>query len=173
MSCITFITGGARSGKSNLALKLAGERGNKIAFIATATAKDEEMKKRIEIHKDNRPLDWSTIEEPLDIASAIRSVLDHDLIIIDCITLLVTNLMFSDESADENTVVKGIKEMISAIREFNGAVIIVSNEVGMGIVPDNKLSRDFRDYAGRANQMIVEAADEFYVCFSGMPLRLK
>ena len=171
---IIFITGGARSGKSTLAVELAKKSNGKVAFIATAQAGDDEMKKRISLHKQERPQDWTTIEEPLDVASAIDSASGHNIVIIDCMTLLVSNLLCSDENMVEtHWIFEKIRELVDSARKFDGTVIIISNEVGMGIVPENKLARYFRDIAGKANQIIANSADQVYVCFSGIPLLIK
>jgi adenosylcobinamide kinase/adenosylcobinamide-phosphate guanylyltransferase len=171
---LIFITGGARSGKSKLAVQLAERSGGKVAFIATASAGDEEMAKRILLHKRSRPKGWTTIEEPMDVASAVARVQGHDVVIIDCLTFLLSNLMLENNGSNEmDQVLDKIKGLAKAARDFEGIVIVVSNEVGMGIVPENDLARKFRDLAGRANQIMAEAADEVYVCFSGIPIRIK
>lgn len=173
MSDIIFITGGARSGKSNFAVKLASKAEGKIAFIATAIAVDEEMKRRIILHKESRPKEWTTVEEPLDLAKAIESVSDHDVIIIDCITLYLSNLMFNADLIDEELILDEVRKMIRSAKSFHGTVIIISNELGMGIVPQNRIAREFRDIAGRANQIIADTANKVYVCFSGIPIQIK
>jgi len=174
LSFLIFITGGARSGKSKLALQLAERAGGKVAFIATARAGDDEMAERILIHQKSRPKEWTTIEEPIDVPSAIAKVADHDLIIMDCLTLLLSNLMLDNSSLNETDgILDKMEDLIKASRNFRGTVIVVSNEVGMGIVPENELARKFRDLAGRANQIMANAADEVYLCVSGIPLKLK
>lgn len=171
---LIFITGGARSGKSDLAVRLAEKSGGKVAFIATARAGDEEMAKRILLHKKSRPEEWTTIEEPIDAASAINSARGHDVVILDCLTLLLSNLMFENDNTNEpDDILNKIEEVAKTASSFEGTVMIVSNEVGMGIVPDNELARKFRDIAGKANQIIASAADGVYVCFSGIPVRIK
>lgn len=171
---IIFITGGARSGKSNFALKLAKNIGGKVAFIATAQAGDEEMQKRIQIHRQDRPDEWTTVEEPFDVASAIDSARGHNVLIIDCITLLISNLLCSAENLDDiSWIYIKIENLIKSAKKFIGTVIIISNEVGMGIVPDNRLAREFRDVAGKANQMIASSAEQVYICFSGIPVLIK
>ncbi len=172
MSNIIFITGGARSGKSNFAVKLANESKGKVAFIATASAGDDEMKMRIMLHKKSRPKEWTTVEELLDLTRGIEQVSDHDVIIIDCITLYLSNL-FCDGLIDEDKILGNIKKMLESAKRFHGTIIIISNELGMGIVPENRMTRDFRDIAGRTNQMIAEMADKVYVCFSGIPVQIK
>ncbi len=173
MSEIILITGGARSGKSNFAIKLANESKGKIAFIATAFAGDDEMKRRIMLHKESRPQEWTTVEEPLNLSKAIESVHDHDVIIIDCITLYLSNLISDDGLIDEKFMLGEVGKMMESARKFNGTIIIISNELGMGIVPENRMAREFRDIAGRANQIIAESADKVYVCFSGIPVQIK
>jgi adenosylcobinamide kinase/adenosylcobinamide-phosphate guanylyltransferase len=174
LSFLIFITGGARSGKSKLALQLAERAGGKVAFIATARAEDDEMAERILIHQESRPKEWTTIEEPVDVPGAIAKVADHDLIIMDCLTLLLSNLMLDNSSLDEIDGILGkMEDLVKASRSFKGTVIVVSNEVGMGIVPENELARKFRDLAGRANQIMAKAADEVYLCVSGVPVNIK
>jgi len=171
---LIFITGGARSGKSTLAIQLAKKINGKVAFIATAQAGDDEMKRRIFLHKQERPEGWTTIEEPANIASAIDSAHKHNVVIIDCITLLISNLICSNENIDETAwILEDIKKLVDSAKRFDGTVIVISNEVGMGIVPENKLAREFRDLAGKANQIIASAADQVYVCFSGIPMLIK
>ncbi len=171
---LVFITGGARSGKSHLAVQLAEKSGGKVAFIATACAGDEEMARRILLHRKSRPGEWTTIEEPIDAASAVGSVRGYDVVIVDCLTLLLSNLMFENDGMNEQSdILSKIEEVAEAARSFEGTVMIVSNEVGMGIVPDNELARKFRDLAGRTNQIMAGAADEVYVCFSGIPVQIK
>lgn len=171
---LIFITGGARSGKSNLAVQLAKKLEGKVAFVATACAGDEEMAKRILLHRKSRPEEWTTIEEPIDVASAIKSACGYDVVIVDCLTLLLSNLMFENGGMrGTNDILNKIEELAEAAKDFGGAVMVVSNEVGMGIVPDNELARKFRDLAGRANQIMAGAADEVYVCFSGIPVQIK
>ena len=171
---LVFITGGARSGKSNLAVQLAEKSGGKVAFIATARAGDEEMVRRILLHRKSRPGEWITIEEPIDAAFAINSAHGHDVVIVDCLTLLLSNLMFENNGMNEpSDILNKIEEVAEAASSFEGTVMIVSNEVGMGIVPDNELARKFRDLAGKANQIMAGAADEVYVCFSGIPVQIK
>lgn len=171
MSRLIFITGGARSGKSDLAVRLAEGSSGKVAFIATARAGDAEMAERILLHKRSRPKEWITIENPVDVPSAIAHC-GCDVVIIDCLTLLLSNLMLEDMNKMD-PILGRIKELAESTRSFDGTVIVVSNEVGMGIVPENEMARKFRDLAGRANQIMAGAADEVYVCFSGIPVRIK
>lgn len=174
MSELTFITGGARSGKSALAVQIALESDGKVAFIATASAGDEEMERRILMHKKSRPEKWTTIEEPRDIASAITSAHGYDIVIIDCLTLLLSNLICECSDLDETDwILEEVKKIAESARDFEGKVIVISNEVGMGIVPENRLAREFRDLAGKANQIMAKSADRIYVCFSGITIQIK
>jgi adenosylcobinamide kinase/adenosylcobinamide-phosphate guanylyltransferase len=132
------------------------------------------MAERILIHRRSRPKEWTTVEEPIDIPSALTELADHDLVIIDCLILLLSNLMLDSSSLNRTDgILDKMEDLVKASRSFKGTVIVVSNEVGMGIVPENELARKFRDLAGRANQMVANAADEVYLCVSGIPLKLK
>ena len=170
MSKIIFITGGARSGKSDFAIKIAKKFNRRVAFIATCIPEDKEMLERIKIHKSNRPLDWETIEEPKNLIPVLRK-LKNKTVIIDCITLLVSNLLLSGISDEE--ILKDIKEIIKVLKRSNLKVIFVSNEVGAGIVPANKIARRFRDLAGRVNQIIAQNSDECYLLVAGIPVKIK
>jgi adenosylcobinamide kinase/adenosylcobinamide-phosphate guanylyltransferase len=172
MGKLIFLTGGARSGKSAFAVQRARACGKRIAYIATGTAGDDEMACRISKHRQSRPKSWETIEEPLDVSSAIKRTNGKaDVVIVDCLTLLVTNLLM--KSKDESSILTTIQEIVGSIRESNLTVLVVSNETGAGIVPDNRLARDFRDIAGRANQLMAGASDEAYLLVAGLPLKLK
>ncbi len=167
-----FITGGARSGKSRLAESLAENEGNPLCYIATGRAGDTEMADRIAAHKARRGEKWNTVEEPVLLAEAIKTADGRfRAILVDCITLWLTNLLLADEDADR--ALEEVGKLAALLPELTTPLILVSNEVGMGIVPDNPLARTFRDLAGRANEILAEAADEVYVTISGMPLRLK
>ena len=170
---LIFVTGGARSGKSRFAQELAdGIRGNKV-FIATAEALDEEMQARIEIHKQERPSGWDTIEEPRKLSRAIMSCDGkYEVVLIDCVTLWVSNLLANDGFTGQD-IVKELKTVLNTSKSIKATVIMVSNEVGSGIVPDKKLSRLFRDIIGNANQEMSFTADEVYLVVAGMPLKLK
>lgn len=172
MGKITFILGGARSGKSRLAVKLAEQKGGKVAFIATCMPKDLEMKRRIYVHKNSRPGHWKTFEDPKDITLLLNSIgSKFNLIIIDCLTLLVSGFMLN--GLKKNAIETKINRMLAALRKINAQSIIVSNEVGLGIVPENKLARDFRDIAGRINQSVAAKSDAVFLVFAGIPLKLK
>jgi len=172
MGKIIFITGGARSGKSNLALGSAKKLGRRVAFIATGEAHDAEMKKRIALHKKSRPRNWNTFEEPMELAGLVKKIgAKFDVLIIDCLTLLVSNLFLSGVKAQE--IERMATVLCKEIKKTKADAVIISNEVGMGIVPDNALSREFRDIAGRVNQLVAAASDEAYAMFSGLSLKIK
>jgi len=169
---IIFLTGGARSGKSTFALKLAGTLGKKTAFLATGQAHDAEMKQRIAAHKKIRPRHWATVEEPLCISRALKKMHPKtEVVIVDCLTLLVSNLLLAGKS--EKFIIAEIKKSLQAMKKSNFSTIIVSNEVGCGIVPENKLARDFRDIAGAVNQLAARSSDKAYTLISGFPVQLK
>jgi adenosylcobinamide kinase/adenosylcobinamide-phosphate guanylyltransferase len=169
MKKITFITGGARSGKSSFALKQASRIAGKKAYIATAEALDEEMRKRIEDHRKQRGKEWDTFEEPLMIAEVIKKIGDqYDTLVLDCLTLWLSNIIHS------NLIIEAeIERLISSLLTNHTSIFIVSNEVGMGIVPENEMARKFRDMAGLLNQKVAGAADEVYIVVAGIPLRIK
>ncbi len=182
---ITLILGGARSGKSSLAEKIALKRGGKdVVYLATSLVKDEEMAKRVAEHKKQRPVSWQTIEEPYKISEALAKLPEKQVVLIDCITVLVTNILLQDAWAgteeedfepagDEKDVMEELKKMIQVAEEYNLELIIVTNELGMGLVPFYPLGRIYRDTAGRANQFLASRADEVYITFAGLPLEIK
>lgn len=172
MKKFIFILGGARSGKSRYAVSLAKSIGKKVAFIATADASDEEMKKRIEAHKRSRPADWQVIEEAKDIVRVFVS-LDKkiEVAIIDCAGLFISNLLMDNLSDAE--IEKKINSLEKTISESGIVTILVSNDVGSGIVPDNPLARRFRDLIGNFNQAMAKSADEVVFMCAGIPAQIK
>ena len=169
---IIFIIGGARSGKSAFAEKLATSLTGKRAYIATAQALDPEMAARIEKHRKQRGASWDTYEEPLAIADLLKKLSSsYDVVLLDCLTLWLSNTMAHTDGDD--AVATRSDELVEAIRAFKGTCIVVSNEVGLGIVPDNPLARKFRDLAGTLNQKVAQAADEAYFTASGIPMKIK
>lgn len=173
---IIFITGGAKSGKSSLALKPASLYSGRKAYIATAEPLDLEMLEKIDRHKNQRGLDWDVFEEPLLIGDTIKSIIGkYPFIVLDCLTLWVSNLLTRQD--DERFIESELQNFINALDEFQKnygcQLVIVSNEVGMGIVPDNALSRRFRNIAGMLNQKVAEIADEVYLAISGIPVKIK
>lgn len=163
---LSLIVGGARSGKSRLAERLAHAAGLPRQYIATADIWDDEMQARIDRHIADRGADWVTHEAPRDVAGALGRA--KGVVLIDCATLWLTNVMLGGGNIEAETA-----GLIAAIAAFPGPVIVVSNEVGWGIVPDNKLSRDFRDEQGRLNQRLAEVADLVCGVMAGLPLVLK
>lgn len=172
MGKIIFILGGARSGKSTYAINLAKRIPKRVAFIATCASLDKEMKKRIRLHQTKRPSSWQTFEETKDIAALLKKIRSqYPMIIIDCLTLLISNLLLA--GFKENTILDKINEILKILKSLKGKAIIVANEVGLGIVPNSKLGRDFRDLAGKVNQLVVQKADEVFFMVSGLPLKVK
>jgi adenosylcobinamide kinase/adenosylcobinamide-phosphate guanylyltransferase len=162
---VVLIGGGARSGKSRFALDRARREGTKLIFIATAEARDEEMRRRIQQHRAERGPEFMTLEAPIELPAAIRSA-DGDAMVVDCLTLWLANIL--DRDIDAAT--RGLED---AARSRRACVILVTNEVGCGIVPDNAFAREFRDRAGILNQRMAEAASEVYWMVFGQPLRVK
>ena len=204
MGSITFILGGARSGKSKFAQELAfrlstapadaasanaasaeaqpGTDGTGVTYLATATVEDEEMRLRVARHRQARPTSWRTVEEPLRVPRAL-SGLTTGVVIVDCLTLLVTNILL-EQGADradcpagleelEQTVMREIEELLRQCRRIDGQVLLISNEVGMSVVPPTPLGRMFRDIAGRVNQRVAGEAAEVYFLVAGLARRLK
>lgn len=176
---LTFILGGARSGKSVYAQRLATERGSKVVYVATAEAGDEEMKARIAGHRAGRPSHWRTLEAAREIGAAIRVYgAEADVILVDCITLLANNVIvplpepvsYADAESALNMEIDGL---LSAYAASSAEWIIISNELGLGLVPPYPLGRVYRDALGRANQRLAEAADEVMLMVAGLPMKLK
>ena len=164
-----FVIGGARSGKSRYAQARAEATGLRPVFLATAQAFDEEMRNRIARHRVDRGANWETVEAPLELAEAITVHSGSDrVLLIDCLTLWANNLILA-----ERDMPAAADCLTAAIGRVKGAVVLVSNEVGWGIVPDNALARRFRDEAGFINQRVAAAVDEVQLLVAGLPLRLK
>jgi adenosyl cobinamide kinase/adenosyl cobinamide phosphate guanylyltransferase len=170
---LIFVTGGARSGKSDFAQGLAENIDGKRLFVATAQALDREMEDRIRKHQEKRGDRWDTLEEPISLGDALRSVGDtYEVILIDCLTLWVSNLLMSfPEQAERRAEI--IDDFFSSIDSVRGTLIVTSNEVGQGIVPDNKIARIYRDKLGFLNQRMAKRADRVHVLFSGIPVTIK
>ncbi len=176
MGKLVLVTGGARSGKSSLAVRLAADLSERVCYVATCELRDDEMSERIRRHRAERPDSWRTIEEPVDVSGVIDGLDpgEWDVVLIDCLTLWVANMMGDLPPADfEQQAAERAAALAGACRRFAGDVIIVTNEVGSGIVPDNELARVFRDAAGRCNQTIGAEADEVYLTAAGIPVRIK
>jgi adenosylcobinamide kinase / adenosylcobinamide-phosphate guanylyltransferase len=179
MSKITLILGGARSGKSSHAQKLAQESGKSVTFIATAQAYDEEMSARIQKHQNERPQHWQALEIQTDIASCVKEI-KSDIVILDCVTLLATNLMMQfvkDDIVHQEPFMKAMQNetqtLISAIRESQTEWIVVSNEAGLGLVPPYQMGRVYRDVLGWVNQKLAQKADSVLFMVAGIPMVLK
>jgi len=168
MSKSILVTGGARSGKSAFAERLTLTLGERPIYIATAEAHDSEMATRIQVHRARRGEGWATREAPLDLLAALDATDGAEPRLVDCLTLWLSNLMF----AERDWQVEG-RALAEAIRLQAAPVVIVTNEVGSGIVPENALARAYRDAAGQLNQMIAEAVDEVYLSVSGIPVKVK
>jgi adenosylcobinamide kinase/adenosylcobinamide-phosphate guanylyltransferase len=155
---------------------MAVRLGGGVLFVATAEAKDEEMRLRIEAHNRSRPGSWRTLEAPLGVGEEIRRHIgESEIVIIDCITMLVSNVLLQcrDMASAEEFVLKEIESLIRVMDELATTFVLVSNEVGLGIVPDNELGRLYRDCLGKANQMLARRADEAHLLVAGIPVRLK
>ena len=165
-----LVLGGARSGKTSFAERLSIRAGSKPVYLATAQALDGEMRDRVESHKRGRDAQFATLEEPLALADAIvRASADHDVILVDCLTLWITNLLVSGEDVSSAVGQLGA----TLVQTKRAKVVLVSNEVGMGIVPDNAMARTFRDLAGSAHQRLAEICDDVYFVIAGLPMTLK
>jgi len=174
---MTFILGGARAGKSRFAQELAAKLKKGVLFVATCEPLDEEMNARIKAHQKSRPRDWKTLEVPTDVAKAMKGKIGTaEVVILDCLTLLISNLMGTDE-ADAETLEKKVndemEELVAFIRTTKAHFIIVSNEVGLGVVPPYHSGRVYRDVLGMANQMLAQNADEVYFMIAGIPIQIK
>lgn len=174
MAEVVLILGGARSGKSGFAEQLAAGMGGRVLYLATAEALDEEMGERVRAHRRRRPAHWETVEEPLAVAGAIAERgREGDVILLECLTLLVSNLLRGDTGACEERVLASVNGLVSAAREVGASLIVVSNEVGMGVVPEHPLGRVYRDALGRANQAVAARADSVHLMVAGIPLLIK
>ena len=179
MARLTLILGGARSGKSSHAQHLAQETGKSVTFLATAQALDEEMSRRIQQHRAKRPDGWRTLEAPSDLASQLSKI-KSEVVILDCVTLLVSNLLMnhvSDDHVDETpymlAVQKEINDLLDRLAEQNQIWFIISNEVGLGLVPPYQMGRVYRDALGWANQRLAREADRVLFLVAGIPMVAK
>lgn len=168
MGRLIFISGHVRSGKSRFAVEFAKKNFKNVVFIATGRPIDDEMEERIKKHKESRPEEWKTIEEEIDIEDYIEKGNDY---ILDCLTTWVTNLMINGYK--EKEIIEKVEKLIENIRKVDCSCVIISNEVSWGIVPENKLARNFIDIIGKIHQIIVEKSDIFYLMIAGVPLKLK
>ena len=178
MGQVIMVTGGSRSGKSSWAQKTAESMSARRVFIATCPVVDDEMQERVRKHRQARDeRSWHTIEEPLDIAGAIDSSHEFPVALVDCLTLWINNLMYLAEKENkaitETDIAAGCRIVIDAAKRHPGTVLFVTNEVGMGIIPENALARLYRDLAGRCNQVIAGACDRVVFMVSGLPMEIK
>ena len=178
-----LITGGARSGKSRFAQELALRLGKTVLFVATAVAGDEEMRQRIAEHQRTRPVAWNTLEVTTHVGSEIIQKIGRaQVVIVDCITLLVSNIFgqYTDQTGEqidaalvEQEVTTEISELLECLNRIDVSFIMVTNEVGMGLVPANQMGRLYRDLLGKANQLLAQQVDEVYLMVAGVPVRIK
>ena len=179
MAHVILVTGGSRSGKSAYAQKLAESLPGTRAFVATAPIIDEEMRERVLRHQQARARStgWNTIEEPVELAQALSNARRFDVLLVDCLTLWINNLMYEAEKRSQTIAEEEIEQLcgglLNACSGRPGTVIFVTNEVGMGIVPENALARRYRDLVGRCNQAIAAGADAVTFVACGIPLHLK
>ena len=186
MSQTFLILGGARSGKSSFAEKIAENLGKKeVVYLATAQALDQEMEERIKHHQNQRPKDWKTVEEPIEVNKVLESIEKGKTVLMDCLTLYISNMILKKEELndDENNlqqkvniekeIIEEIEKIITTAQARDLNLIIVSNEVGQGVVPNNELGRLFRDIAGRANQFTADKVDKVFLTVAGFPLDIK
>jgi adenosyl cobinamide kinase/adenosyl cobinamide phosphate guanylyltransferase len=169
---LTLILGGARSGKSRFAVERARARACPVLFVATGEAKDAEMATRIAQHRVERPAEWQTLEEPRRLARALAERQTPPVVVIDCVTLWVTNLMLAPDATWEEATAE-LEALLSWHSERGGELIVVSNEVGLGVVPENAVARAFQDWLGFFNQRLAAAAGEVYWMIAGLPVEAK
>ena len=179
---LVFVTGGIRSGKSEFAEQIASQLGDMVTYIATAQALDEEMCLRIRLHRERRPGNWKTVEEPFRVREAVReNNRPGDVILLDCLTLLMSNLMFKKEQEKggefkkefQQEILEEITSLAKTASDAEAHVVVVSNEVGMTLVADNFLGRQYQELVGKANQIMAKSADMAFLVVSGHPIDLK
>ncbi|MFA6850550.1 MAG: bifunctional adenosylcobinamide kinase/adenosylcobinamide-phosphate guanylyltransferase [Selenomonadaceae bacterium] len=179
MGKIILVTGGARSGKSKFAEEYVAKHGKNIAYIATAQIYDEEMRYRVSLHRSRRPELWQTYEAPFEAEKVIAAAGKiHDMILFDCLTLYLSNMLckredISDHEGNYILVKEAIAKLLQQAKRNSGTIVFVTNEVGQGIVPENKLSREYRDLAGLMNQMIAQEAAKTYLVICGIPVNIR
>jgi adenosyl cobinamide kinase/adenosyl cobinamide phosphate guanylyltransferase len=171
---LTLILGGARSGKSDFAQALARKRGgDDVLFVATAEARDDEMRARIQHHRAARDARWKVIESPREVARALESAPRARVVLLDCATLWVSNVALADESGEAEAMLREVDALLAWHRAASCELIVVSNEVGMGLVPDNALGRAYRDLLGAVNRKLAASADEVFLLVAGLPIEVK
>ena len=172
---LTLVFGGVRAGKSSYAQRLAA-RGKRVLFVATAEAGDEEMEARIDAHRKSRPPGWDTLEEPIDLVDALRPLLHrYDTVLLDCLTLWVSNLLLKgpDLESARREILPEAERLLDLYHSGDASWIVVSNEVGLGVMPPTELGRVYADELGRVNQLVAAEADDVYFLAAGLPLRMK
>lgn len=175
---LTFILGGARSGKSRYAEAEATEAGGRVLYVATAEALDDEMQERIIKHQSDRPAEWDTLEAPTQAAEVLSTASQqYDTILLDCLTLLASNILLempeeATQTAIDAAILSEVNALLGVIKASKASWVVVSNEVGMGVVPATKLGRSYRDALGRANQLFARAADRTVLMVAGLPFDL-
>ena len=179
MSKLILVLGGAKSGKSFYAEKLVKDSLN-VVYIATAEVRDDEMSRRVKNHQKRRPVEWQTIEAPFELKEALSGCdKTTEYVIVDCVTIFITNQLLKYEGVDDdasdslNMVVEQIKVICDSAKKIDATVIMVSNEVGFGIVPENRLARVFRDLAGKVNQVVASMSDEVFFVIAGIAQKIK
>jgi adenosylcobinamide kinase/adenosylcobinamide-phosphate guanylyltransferase len=176
---LIFLLGGARSGKSQTAEAIAREHGGRALFVATAEPTDADMRQRIADHRASRPADWHTLEAPINTAEQIAATsFAYDTLILDCLTLMISNILVElpealTQAEANDAALAAVDPLLAAQAQSDATWIVVSNEVGMGVVPPTRLGNLYRDMLGRANQRIAKAADEVLLLVAGIPWRLK
>jgi len=179
---VVLVLGGARSGKSDYAQRLAGRLAGRVLYVATARAGDEEMVARIARHQAARPAAWDTLEAPVAVAAAVEAALDdHGAVLLDCLTMLASNVLLDDAAsghapspeAPEACLLADLDALCELCAERDVALVVVSNEVGMGVVPPYPLGRAYRDFLGRANQHLARRADRVLLLVAGIPVDVK
>ncbi len=171
---LTLILGGARSGKSDFAQALAQKRGGaEVLFVATAQALDGEMQSRIQHHRAGRDARWNTLEAPRSIANELRSAPPARIVLLDCATLWVSNVLLAEEFNATASVLAELEELLAWHRNSDAELIVVSNEVGMGLVPPNEMGRAYRDLLGAVNRKLAGSADQVFLLVAGLPIEVK
>ncbi|GIV90457.1 MAG: adenosylcobinamide kinase/adenosylcobinamide phosphate guanyltransferase [Chloroflexus sp.] len=173
MSSIILFTGGARSGKSRCAERYATRLSEHVVYLATATADDDEMRLRIEHHRRRRPSTWRTVEATAHLATVLAELPAGTVVLLDCLSLLVSNLLLANESDPEPAIEREITDLLAVVARRDLTLIAVTNEVGMGIVPAYPLGRQYRDLLGLANQRVAAVAAEVYLVVCGIPVELR
>lgn len=172
MRCVLF-TGGARSGKSMWAERYAARLGRPVVYLATAGIGDAEMGERVALHRARRPAEWGTVEAQRHPARALADIAPGAVVLLDCLTLWTSNVLLANEQTAEQELAAEVAALLDLARERDLVLIVVTNEVGMGIVPEYALGRLYRDVLGRAAQQIARSADEVYLVTAGVPVELK